>query len=62
MRELKQMIYEHGGSRIYTHDGNDEHRDLFIDTYHTKEFAIAARKFTEDWLKQHATKDNDNDK
>ena len=57
MTELKQMIYEHGGSRIYLHDGNDNNRNLLMDTYHTEEFAIAARKFTEDWLKQHATKE-----
>jgi len=47
---LKQNLYDHGGSRIYTEiDGK---RILICDTYHTEEFALAVRDFTEKWLKE----------
>jgi hypothetical protein len=48
MIELKQTIYPHGGSRIWL--DIDGERKLLVDTFTTKEFAEAARKFVEEWL------------
>lgn len=46
---VKQILYEHGGSRIYI-ENEKTHRGLLVDTYHTKEFAVAIKEFTENWL------------
>lgn len=47
---VHQTIYKHGGSRIWTESG--DHRDLLAHTYHTKEYAIAIRDFTQNWLRK----------
>jgi len=50
---IKHNIYDHGGSKLYTEDKKGN-RNLIVDTYHTKEYAIAIREFTEKWLKENA--------
>ena len=50
---IKHDIYDHGGSRLYTEDDKGN-RNLIVDTYHTKESALAIREFTEKWLKKNA--------
>lgn len=49
--EIKQTIYEHGGSRIWIE--LDGQRNLLCDTYHTKELAVVVRGFIEHWWKQY---------
>lgn len=51
---LKQTIYDHGGSCIWRE--NDGKRDLLADTYHTREFAEAVRRFTEEWFAKEEAK------
>ena len=50
---IKHNIYDHGGSRLYVEDEKGN-RNLIVDTYHTKEYALAIREFTEKWLKENA--------
>ena len=47
---VKQTIYEHGGSRIWTE--TDGRRNLIADTYQDAEYAKAVRDFTEKWYKE----------
>ena len=51
--EIKQSIYDHGGSRIWREP--DGRRDLLVDTYHTREFAEAVRDFTDKWFRENVT-------
>lgn len=46
--ELKQIIYEHGGSRIYLE--NPYTRELLADTYGNVKIAEVVRKALEEWL------------
>lgn len=47
---VHQRIKNHGGSTIWTEQGN--HRDLLAHTYHTTEYAVAIRDFTQNWLRK----------
>ena len=50
-RTIKQVIYPHGGSRIYRALDDDSDRELLIDTYaEDAEFALAAMKFVEGYF------------
>ena len=57
-QELKQVIYDHGGSRIYLAEKDDSDRELLVDTYHTEEFAIAVRDFVSKWLSENPMREN----
>jgi hypothetical protein len=48
---LQQIIYDHGGSRIWIEQPGGK-RGLMADTYGNAEYAKAVHEFTEKWLKQ----------
>ena len=47
LSDIKQTIYEHGGCRIFFEKGR--HRQLIADGYQDEPFAVALRKFVEDY-------------
>lgn len=54
--DISQTIYDHGGSRIWIEkDGN---RKLIADTYTTKDYALALRDFTEQWLRENTIEED----
>lgn len=46
--EIKQILYAHGGSRIYAEDGRK--RRLLADTYENEEYSLAVFEFTKNWF------------
>lgn len=55
--DLKQSIYEHGGSRIYQERGRE--RNLLVDTYGDEELALATFEFVKSHLSNHVTQDKE---
>jgi len=52
--EIKQDLYDHGGSRIYILMPNNE-RKLRVDTYGgNREFSKAVFEFTKKWFTEYA--------
>ena len=54
-REVKQFLYEHGGSRILFDD--DDGRYLIADTYMSTQFAVDLKGFVEKWIKSNGIPD-----
>jgi hypothetical protein len=46
IKEIKQVIYTHGGSRIYSGE-----RDLLVDTYADREFAEYIKECVDKYFK-----------
>lgn len=52
--EIKQIIYAHGGSRIYSQSGRE--RDLMADTYKNEAYSLAVFEFTKKWFAEYNRK------
>jgi len=51
MGQIKQYIYDHGGSRIFSGGDDGGYRVLIADSYTNKAFAEALMAFVSDYYK-----------
>jgi len=47
-KQIKQTIYQHGGSRIWI-EASGGTRELLADTYRDEAFALAVKKLADEW-------------